>query len=61
MIVRVTFADRIDSMPKSCSECKFSDLCDGRVAKLTIKDGIQWSKAATQRVSHNCPMEIVDE
>lgn len=61
MIVRVTFADRIDSMPKSCSECKFSDLCDGRVAKLTINDGIQWSKAATQRVSHNCPMEIVEE
>lgn len=59
MIVSVTFTESIDSMPKSCSECRFSDICDGRVAKLTLKDGVEWSKAATQRVSHNCPMEIV--
>lgn len=58
MIATVSFTQNIDSMPKSCSKCPFCDLCDGRVAKLTKKDGVEWTRAAVERVSHHCPMKI---
>ncbi len=61
MVASVKFTQVIDSMPKSCSECPFSDACDGRVAKLTKNGGMEWTKAAVERVSRHCPMTIEQE
>lgn len=61
MIVSVTFTDCIESLPKTCSKCSFCDVCDGRVAKLTKSDGVEWTKAAVERVSRHCPMKIKQE
>ena len=58
MRMSVKFVEIVDRLPKTCSECPFSDVCDGRVAILTKQGGVEWKKSATERVSRHCPMEI---
>ena len=62
MIATVTIHERreIDHKPLTCSECKFADLCDGRVAKLTKRGGMQWTKMALIRRDPRCPMVITE-
>lgn len=60
MLVSVTFTENVDRLPRRCSECHFSDLCDGRVAKLTKKGGMEWTKSAVEHISRHCPMEIAE-
>lgn len=50
----------IESLPKSCSVCKFVDYCDGIVADMT-KCGNRWKVAYERGCAKNCPLEVVEE
>lgn len=50
----------IESLPTSCSVCKFVDFCDGIVADMT-KAGNQFKVAYTRKCDKNCPLEVVEE
>lgn len=63
MIVRVTITQEceVERVPRTCSECPFADLCDGRVARLTKGGGMQWTAAAASRRYSRCPMVVEGE
>lgn len=54
----VTFTMQLDKVPERCCECPFADVCDGRIANLTKRDGIEWSRLAMNRKPKRCPMVI---
>ena len=58
--VTITESHVIDHKPLTCSECFFADLCDGRIANLSKRGGMQWTKAALTKRAKNCPMVITE-
>lgn len=58
MLVSVTYTENVSRLPRRCSECHFADICDGRVAKLTKNNGMEWTKSAMERISRHCPMKV---
>ena len=56
--ISVMFTTTVDAIPTTCSACPFADCCDGRVASLTKRGGVEWTKRAMTGRPKACPLTI---
>ena len=63
MLFEITVSKQLEmkDVPKSCSECLFSDVCDLTIADLTKRGGMYFKAAATRGRAKNCPLKVVED